>query len=89
MQKREPQRTCIACRKKGKKEDFLKIVLNKSGEIFVERTKRLDGRGAYICKNLSCALQAKKSKALNRVFKTNVPIEIYEELINEFEPKQN
>jgi len=76
----KPERTCIACRLKGSKENFLKIVKNKNGVFMIERDVRLDGRGAYICKKQECIEKCKKTKALNRAFKTVVPAEIYEEL---------
>ena len=79
----KPERTCIACRSKGSKENFLKIVKNKNGAFAIERDVRLDGRGAYICKNKECYAKCIKTKALNRAFKTSVPIEIYEELNDE------
>lgn len=78
----KPIRTCIVCRKKGNKEDFIKIVKNKNGTFCVAKEKQLDGRGAYVCKNTECIEKCLKTKALNRVFKTNVPLEIYEELKN-------
>ena len=52
MQNKKPERTCIACRTKGDKSLFIKVVLNKNGEAFVERAAKLEGRGAYICKNI-------------------------------------
>lgn len=79
----KPERTCIACRTKGPKENFFKIVKNRNGAFMIERDVRLDGRGAYICKNDECIEKCKKTKALNRAFKTVVPAEIYEELKNE------
>ena len=79
----KPERTCIVCRKKSTKESFLKVVKNKNGEFFIERDVKLDGRGAYICKNKECYEKCKKTKALNRAFKTNVPMSLYEELENE------
>ena len=89
MQEKEPERSCIACRHKGTKDEFLKIVMSKSGEVQIEKDKKLDGRGAYICKNINCANLAKKSKSLSRVFKRNIPIEIYEEILNEFTTGKN
>ncbi len=84
MQNSKPERTCIVCRKKGNKSEFIKIVRNKSGDIAVERDKKLDGRGAYICKNEECLAKCVKTKALNRVFKTNIPQNIYEGIVNEW-----
>ena len=78
----KPERTCIVCRTKGEKSNFIKVVKNKNGEFAIEKDYRLDGRGAYICKNKDCYEKCLKTKALNRSFKTSVPISIYEELIN-------
>jgi predicted RNA-binding protein YlxR (DUF448 family) len=87
MQNKKPERTCIACRTKGDKSLFIKVVLNKNGDAFVERAAKLDGRGAYICKNIDCAKLCKKNKALNRAFKRQISDSVYEELLNEFTDK--
>ncbi len=84
MPKIEPVRTCVACRTKGTKENFFKVVMNKNGEVLVETTKKLDGRGAYVCKNQECLNLCKKKRILNRVFKREVPENVYEELLSEF-----
>ncbi len=78
-----PERTCIVCRKKSQKENFIKIVKNKANEVLIEKQQKLDGRGAYICRNEECVTKAIKSKALNRAFKTEIPESIYEELSHE------
>ena len=83
----KPERTCVACRKKGDKSLFVKLVLNKSGGVSIEKQTKLDGRGAYICNNESCAKLCKSKKSLNRVFKRNISDEVYEELLNEFTNK--
>ena len=85
----KPERTCIACRTKGSKDKFIKIVKNKAGEFAIEKDKRLDGRGAYICKSEDCFKLCLKTRALNRVFKTVVPQETYEELGNEISNFKN
>lgn len=82
MKTHQPERTCIVCRKKGTKDNFLKIVKNKDGEIHLETNKRLDGRGAYICKSEECVSLAEKKRALNRAFKTEVKTEVYQEIAN-------
>lgn len=81
MSKHIPERTCVACRKKGEKKEFLKIV--KSGETAViDESGRLDGRGAYICKDADCIKKAIKTKAFNRSFKCNVDNDLYQSLEN-------
>ena len=74
-------RTCIVCRQKGSKENFVKFVYNKNGDLFIEKEKQLDGRGAYLCKNIDCVKKCIKTKALNRAFKHSIPENFYEGLI--------
>ena len=81
---KKPERTCIVCRKKGTKDNFIKVVKNKDNKFSIQKDERLDGRGAYICKSETCVCNCKKLKSLSRVFKQPVPVEFYEELINEF-----
>lgn len=77
-----PLRSCIVCRKKGDKSNFIKIVKNKDGIVKVETDKKLDGRGAYICKSAECIKKCQKTRALNRVFKTEIPQNLYEDIAN-------
>lgn len=85
MQKREPERTCIVCRAKGNKENFIKIVCNKNGEVQIEKNKKLDGRGAYVCKKQDCIEKCQKQRSLSRVFKKEVQESVYKELKDEFD----
>ena len=78
--KKVPQRTCMGCNEKKDKKDLIRIVKNKDNEILVDKTGKMNGRGAYICNNVECLEKLKKSKRLNRVFETNISEEIYESL---------
>lgn len=78
--KKIPQRTCVGCKVKKDKKDFIRVVHNKEGEIHIDRTGKMPGRGAYLCDNKECLEKAIKSKALERVFETAISNEIYEEL---------
>ena len=77
-----PLRSCIVCRMKGEKSNFIKIVKNKDGSIAIEKDKKLEGRGAYLCKNIECAKKCQKTRALNRVFKTEIQQNLYEDIAN-------
>ena len=79
-----PERTCIVCRKKGDKKAFIRIVKTKDG-IFLDKTGKLAGRGAYICDSADCITKCKKTHALNRAFKQEVSEETYTELVNSYE----
>lgn len=76
----EHLRMCMVCREMKNKEKLIRVVKNKSGEIFVDKTKKADGRGAYICENC-CTEKLKKLKSLNKAFKCVVPDEIYDKII--------
>ena len=83
--KKVPQRKCIACQDRDNKKELVRIVKNKEGHIFLDRTGKANGRGAYICNCSECLRKAIKSKALNRAFKMEIPDEVYESLIKEIE----
>ena len=67
MEKR--QRMCIACRQMFDKKDLIRVVKNKEGQIFVDKSGKANGRGAYICSNKSCFEKLKKQKILNKAYK--------------------
>ena len=80
MQKKKPLRTCMGCNNTKEKNDLLRIVKSKEGEISVDLTGKKNGRGAYICKDEECLKKLQKSKRLERVFETELPEEIYENI---------
>lgn len=78
--KKLPLRTCIGCGNQKPKKEFIRIVKNKEGKIQIDKTGKLDGRGAYLCNNTECFEKAIKSKRLEKSFEMKIPEEIYEEL---------
>lgn len=78
--KRQPERTCMGCNTKKNKNELIRIVKNKQDEINVDKTGKLEGRGAYLCDDITCLEKAKKTKRLERVFETKISDEIYEKL---------
>lgn len=78
--KKIPQRTCIGCNIKKNKTDLIRIVKNKANEISIDITGKAQGRGAYICNNVSCLEKAMKSKRLERTFELEILKEVYEKL---------
>ena len=75
-----PQRKCIVCGSLKDKEELLRIVKNKEEGILIDESGKLNGRGAYVCKDESCIKGLKKSNKLNQAFKMKIDDEIYEEL---------
>ena len=74
------QRTCMGCNNKKDKKELIRIVINKEGNISIDRTGKLEGRGAYICDNIDCLDKVIKTKRLERVFENRIDEEIYNSL---------
>ncbi|SHG94869.1 hypothetical protein SAMN02745245_00122 [Anaerosphaera aminiphila DSM 21120] len=80
--KKVPMRKCIGCGNSKPKKELIRIVKNKDNEIFLDKTGKKNGRGAYICFNEECLEKAIKSKALNRAFEMEIKEETYNDLFN-------
>lgn len=78
--KKIPQRTCLGCNEAKPKNELIRIVKQSDGKIFVDKTGKAEGRGAYICNNGECLEKTIKSKRLSRSFETEINNEIYESL---------
>ena len=76
-----PMRTCVVSHEKLEKKDLIRIVKNKDNEIFIDETGKLNGRGAYLKKDIEVIQKAKTSKILEKHLETTIPEEIYEKLI--------
>ncbi|MBQ9965556.1 MAG: YlxR family protein [Clostridia bacterium] len=81
--KKTPMRMCTGCREMQPKKELIRIVKTAEGEIKVDATGKLNGRGAYICKNVECLKKAQKTNALSRAFETSVSPEVYSQLETE------
>jgi len=78
--RKQPERTCMGCNEKKPKKEFIRIVKNKGNEINIDRTGKMQGRGAYICDDIQCLEKLIKSKRLEKVFDTKISDEIYDKL---------
>ncbi|NLW51909.1 MAG: YlxR family protein [Tissierellia bacterium] len=77
-----PQRKCVVCQQHKAKKDLLRIVKDKEGNISIDTTGKLNGRGAYICTDEKCFEKLSTKKILNQALKTNISEEIYQEIGN-------
>lgn len=75
--KHTPLRTCIVTREKLPKEQLLRVVKTKDETITFDPTGKMNGRGAYIKKDIDVIKKAQQKKILSRHFETNIPIEFY------------
>lgn len=73
-------RTCVVTNEKLEKKDLLRIVRTTEGKIIPDLTGKINGRGAYIKKDLEVLEKAKKTKILERRLETSISEEVYEEI---------
>ena len=87
LEKKIPMRTGIACREEKPKRDMLRIVKTAAGEISLDFSGKLAGRGAYICNSADCVKRLTKYRLLNKAFSSPVPDEVYRRVEEEFGAK--
>ncbi len=75
-----PQRTCMGCGEKKEKKELIRVAKDKQNNITIDKTGKLNGRGAYICDNINCLEKAIKTKKLERTFEMQISKDIYENL---------
>lgn len=75
-----PMRSCIITKEKLPKAELLRIVRGTDGIVKVDTTGKINGRGAYIKRDIEVLNKARKSKILNRALETEISDEVYEEI---------
>ena len=78
--KKIPMRTCVVTKEKLPKMELIRIVNTESG-IIIDETGKVNGHGCYLKKDAEVFKTARDKKILNRVLETEVPSEIFEELL--------
>ena len=87
MQKKIPQRQCMGCRERKNKRDMLRVVRGTDGEVSLDFSGKLNGRGAYVCPDPECLKKARKTRALERCLEVAIPEEVYDRMEKEMEGK--
>ena len=70
--KHVPQRMCVACREHSAKRTLVRIVRTPAGEVKVDPTGKMNGRGAYLCDRPACWERALKTQTLARALNTEL-----------------
>ena len=61
-----PLRTCVITKEQLPKKELIRVVRAKEGYVEVDETGKMNGRGAYIKKDLDVLEKAIKTKALEK-----------------------
>ena len=78
QEKHVPERKCTGCGEHFPKSSLIRVLRSPSGEIFIDKTGKASGRGAYICKSTSCLKKAIKSSRIERSLECSLPKGLYE-----------
>ena len=87
-----PLRKCSGCAQMKPKSELVRIVRSpdikddndniiSKGNVFIDDKGKANGRGAYLCLDLDCFLSSKKARRLERALSTNIPSDVYDELL--------
>lgn len=79
--KKIPERRCVGCGVSFPKSTLIRVVRTPEGEVTLDATGRLNGRGAYVCKNSECFRAARRKKR----FASNLDVEIPEAVLDKLE----
>ena len=85
MQKKIPMRQCMGCRERLPKREMIRVVRCVDGNVQLDFSGKLNGRGAYVCPDMACLAKARKSRSLERCLETPIPEEVYNRLEKEME----
>jgi predicted RNA-binding protein YlxR (DUF448 family) len=69
-------RTCVVCREQSTKRQLVRIVRQPDGQVVIDPTGRMNGRGAYLCDRPECWQRAADSEVLARALNTQVTEEL-------------
>ena len=77
-----PLRTCVVTKESLPKQELLRIVRTPEKVVKVDETGKLNGKGAYIKKDLAVLEKAMKSKILEKRLECKIEESVYEEIRN-------
>jgi predicted RNA-binding protein YlxR (DUF448 family) len=71
--RRQPQRTCVACRRAAEKRDLIRLVRTDAG-VAIDTSGHARGRGAYLCEDAACWTRAAGGGVLQRALRIQGPL---------------
>ena len=83
--KKIPMRQCLGCNEHKPKNELMRVVRTPEGDTVLDFTGKKSGRGAYVCKSLSCLRKARKSKRLEKNLECAISDEVYDNMESEIE----
>ena len=81
--KKIPMRMCTGCGEMKPKKELIRVVKTPEGDFLLDVTGKKSGRGAYLCHDIECFKNCRKSKRLEKSFGCRIPDEVYDRLESE------
>ena len=70
----------MGCNEPKPKKELIRIVRTPEGEIKLDRTGKMNGRGAYVCDDLECLKKARKNGRIGKSLECVIAEDIYDAL---------
>ena len=77
--KKIPLRKCTGCGEMKPKKELVRVITTVDDEILMDLTGKMNGRGAYVCRDVECLKRAIRTKAIERSLGVSVSEEVYEQ----------
>ena len=78
--KKIPMRSCVITKEKLSKKELIRVVRTPDQAVVIDLTGKVNGRGAYLKKDLTVFEKAQKNKILDKILEIEVKDEVYNEL---------
>lgn len=78
--KKIPLRKCIVSHEMHDKQQLIRIVKTKEGEVFVDPSGKKNGRGAYVSRDIDVIEKAEKEQLLERHLQVKSLDNVYQDL---------
>ncbi len=83
QEKKIPTRRCLGCGEHFPKSTLIRVLRTPEGEVMLDMTGKRNGRGAYICKSISCFKKARRAKRFENALECSVSDEVYAKMEEE------
>jgi predicted RNA-binding protein YlxR (DUF448 family) len=77
----QPQRTCVVCGRKAPQAELERMAVS-GGRVLWDPSRRLPGRGAYICFRRECLEALKRDRNKSRIFRRQLGEEAWAEVVD-------
>ena len=74
--RRLPQRQCVGCGQVRSKRDMVRVVRTPEGDVRIDPSGKLSGRGAYVCPEPACADRALREGRLARMLEREISADV-------------